>query len=458
MEQQEKNYVEIFEQKLEGKDYDSLKNMLEAMHPADIAETLKDIAPIDSLKVFLLISDPQISGLVLSHLGIMEAGVERDILEHLTEEKIATIISAIESDEAADILNIFPEKKRAAILSLAESEVQVEVEELLQYPEDTAGGLMDHEYLAVNQGKTIKETINIVRQEILPQEARIYSYINIFVVDDKGYLVGYLALRDLLIKHYKKTLKEVMIKEIISVQPEIDQEEVSRIFIKYDLVTLPVVDKENRMVGRITVDDVIDVIQEEATEDIYRMVGTDDEELWQKSVFKVAGIRLPWLLTTLMGTLCSALILMSFRLTLDKVLMLVFFIPAITAMGGNIGIQSSTIVVRGLATGHIELNEVWSVLFRELRVGLIMGVACGSIVGVVAYIVGNNPLLGLIVGSSMFFAILVAAMMGCLTPITFKKLNIDPAISSGPFVTTANDITGLLIYLGLATSLIKYLI
>ena len=387
MEQQEKNYVEIFEQKLEGKDYDSLKNMLEAMHPADIAETLKDIAPIDSLKVFLLISDPQISGLVLSHLGIMEAGVERDILEHLTEEKIATIISAIESDEAADILNIFPEKKRAAILSLAESEVQVEVEELLQYPEDTAGGLMDHEYLAVNQGKTIKETINIVRQEILPQEARIYSYINIFVVDDKGYLVGYLALRDLLIKHYKKTLKEVMIKEIISVQPEIDQEEVSRIFIKYDLVTLPVVDKENRMVGRITVDDVIDVIQEEATEDIYRMVGTDDEELWQKSVFKVAGIRLPWLLTTLMGTLCSALILMSFRLTLDKVLMLVFFIPAITAMGGNIGIQSSTIVVRGLATGHIELNEVWSVLFRELRVGLIMGVACGSIVGVVAYIV-----------------------------------------------------------------------
>ena len=254
-----------------------------------------------------------------------------------------------------------------------------------------------------------------------------------------------------------KKIKDVMDKNAITVQPNVDQEEVARIFIKYDLTVLPVVDRGNRVMGRITVDDVIDVIQEEATEDIYRMVGTDDAELWEKSVLKVVGIRLPWLLVTLMGGLLSGMILKSFRVTISEVMALVFFVPVIAGMGGNIGIQSSTIVVRGLATGYIDLNKVGWVMLREIRVGLLMGLACGCIVGVVANFMGNSSVIGIIVGISMFFAISVAAMMGCLTPILLKRLNIDPAISSGPFVTTANDITGVAIYLGLSTALIQYI-
>ncbi len=450
-------FVHIFEEKIKNKDYNGIKEILENLHPADIAEIISDLEPNDSLRVFKLISSLKNAGDVLSHLGVLAEGVERDILDHLTDEKIAAIISEMESDEAADILNLFSQERVLKILKLLNPEIRSELKELLEYKSDTAGGLMDFEYLAINQEKTVKEAIDIIRTEILPRSSRMYSYTNIYVVDDLGKLVGYLPMKDLLIMPQSKKIKDVMYKNVIKVNPEVDQEEVAKLFIKYDLVSLPVVDKENRIIGRITVDDVIDVIQEEATEDMLKMAGAEEDDLWQHSVFKVASLRIPWLLTTLFGGLCNAMILKTFSMTISEVVALTFFVPVITGMGGNIGIQTSTIVVRGLATGYIEMSELGWVLFREIKVASIMGLTCGTVVGIVAEILGNSPIIGLVVGVSMFFAIIVAALMGCFIPVFFKKINVDPAISSGPFVTTANDMTGLIIYLGLSTALISYI-
>ena len=450
-------FARIFEEKIKSKDYNGIKEILETLHPADIAEIISDLDPNDSLRVFKLISSLKNAGDVLSHLGVLAEGVERDILKHLSDEKISAIISEMESDEAVDILNLFPRERVLKILKLLAPEIRDELRELLEYKSDTAGGLMDFEYFAVNQEKTVKEAIEIIRSEILPRSSKVYSYINVYVVDDFGRLVGYLPMRDLLIMPQQKKIKEVMDKNIIKVSPDVDQEEVAKLFIKYDLVSLPVVDEEGRILGRITVDDVIDVIQEEATEDMLKMAGTEEDELWQHSVFKVASIRIPWLFTTLIGGLCSALILKKFSITISQYVTLVFFVPVIAGMGGNIGIQTSTIVVRGLATGYIKPSEVGWVLLREIQVAAIMGLSFGIIVGTVAKLMGDSPVIGMIVGVSMFFAIIVAALMGCLIPIFFKKISVDPAISSGPFVTTANDITGLLIYLSLSTALIKYL-
>jgi magnesium transporter len=226
---------------------------------------------------------------------------------------------------------------------------------------------------------------------------------------------------------------------------------------KYDLASVPVVDRLGRLVGRITVDDIVDVIVDEASEDISKMAGTTDQEIRQDSALRIASLRLPWIIISLVGGILSGTIISHYRGTLGSLLALVFFIPVITAMGGNIGIQSSTIVVRGLATGEIGLFHIARRILRELRIGLLMGLICGGIVGLVASVWQGNPLLGVIVGSAMLSAITVAATMGALVPILFKKINIDPAIATGPFVTMTNDIVGLFIYFGLAVTLLKLL-
>jgi len=224
---------------------------------------------------------------------------------------------------------------------------------------------------------------------------------------------------------------------------------------KYDLLAIPVVDEQNHLIGVVTVDDIIDVLKEEATEDIFKLGGTDDEELSKKSTFNVSRVRLPWLVVTLFEGIICATLIRFFQFTLERTIALAFFIPVIIGMGGNIGIQSSTIVVRGLATGRINLSQIGEVLFREIRVGLIMGLVCGSVVALIAYLLEKTLLLGAVVGISMFIAIIVAATMGSLIPLIFKRLKIDPAVASGPFITSSNDIVGILIYFSLANLLFR---
>jgi magnesium transporter len=234
---------------------------------------------------------------------------------------------------------------------------------------------------------------------------------------------------------------------------------VARIFQKYDLLSAPVVEGDGTLVGRITIDDIMDIIEEEVSEDIFRMAGTHEDELvYGDKIWKISRLRLPWLITNLFGGLLTGYLLWIFKVALHDAIVLVTFVPVITGMGGNVGIQSSSITVRGLATGDVDLQRLGRTIFKEVRVGLLMALACGFTLGAVAEIWHHNPALGFAVGSAMAAAIVVASLMGTLVPIIFKRLGVDPAVASGPFVTTANDITGILIYLSISTVFLKYII
>jgi magnesium transporter len=300
---------------------------------------------------------------------------------------------------------------------------------------------------------TVKEAVAAL-QEAKDVEMVFYVY----VTDEHNHLVGVLSLRNLLTVPPSTRLRDIMTTDVISVRTDMDQEEVAHLVAKYDILAIPVVDDGNKLMGIITVDDVIDVMRQEATEDMFKMAGASEEELlYGYKSFKIARLRLPWLLTNLFGGVITGYLMWRFKVTLKEVIALISFIPVITGMGGNVGGQSSTIVVRGFATGRIDFSTLRQVFFREMRVGLIMGTVCGLTIGVVAFFWHNNAYLGLVVGLAMVTAMTVAATMGVLAPSFFKKIGIDPAIASSPFVQTANDIIGILIYFGTATLFINHL-
>ncbi|MCK4401988.1 magnesium transporter, partial [bacterium] len=356
-------------------------------------------------------------------------------------------------DNAADILQYLPEEEHLKVLAQMTEEEAEEVEELIQYDKDTAGGIMTTEFVSFQEDFTVAGALEHLRKDT-DVEAIYYIY----ATDREDHLRGVVTLRELIMAEPDKRLKAVMTSDIISVKPDMDQEYVANLVAKYDLLAVPVTDAPNKLLGIITVDDIVDVIREEATEDAYKSVGTTEDELLTKSAFSVAKIRLPWLITTLLGELICVLVVSRFKFVLEQIIALAFFMPIVAAMGGNIGIQSSTIVVRGLATGIIDTKKIWRMLFREIRIGAIMGLACGAVVGAVGVLWQGQLVFGLILSISMFMAIIVAAAIGAIIPLVFNKFNIDPAIATGPFVTTANDITGMLIYFSLALGLIKYLV
>jgi len=299
-----------------------------------------------------------------------------------------------------------------------------------------------------------------VRQAIeLLQDAEDYEMVfYLYIVDEHNHLVGVLSLRQLLTVPPATPLQDIMTTDVLRVRTDMDQEEVAALVAKYNILAIPVVDEHGKLMGLITVDDVIDVMRDEATEDILRMAGTTEEELlYGYKSFQVARLRLPWLLTTLAGGVITGSLMWVFRATLEQAIMLISFIPVITGMGGNVGGQTSTIMVRGFATGRIDFSMLRKVFLKELRVGLIMGLVCGLTICVVALVWQRNLYLGLVVGIAMAVAISVAACMGVLVTSFFKRIGIDPAIASSPFVQTVNDITGILIYFTTATFFLQHL-
>ena len=429
-------------------DKTALENLLRKLHPADIAFMFQDLEFEEKLQALTRLNFEK-AGSVLGELAPGERG---EILSSLDPQLLSHIAEAIPSDEAADILSEVSQEKAEKTLKLMEEEEAEDVEELMKYSPETAGGIMTPEFFSLSEETTVDEAIVALRRE---KNVEMLSYL--YIVDEQERLSGVVSLRRLITAEGSCLLNGIMNRDVISARTDVDQEDVAGLVRKYDLRALAIVDENGKLVGRVTVDDVMDVIEEEATEDIYKMVGTDDEELSKKSILNVSKLRLPWLLTSLVGGIVAATIIKSFNVTLENVIALAFFVPVIMGMGGNIGMQSSTIVVRGLATGRIELGHVWGVLFREIRTGALMGLICGAVVGIAAHIFQGKVMLGVVVASSMFIAITVAAAVGALMPLLLKGLRIDPAIASGPFVTTANDITGLLIYFLLATSFVRYL-
>ena len=434
----------------EGRELDIIK-LISKFHPADIADLIDALDEDNKKRLFGLLQVETASDVIME---IDEISREL-IVEDISQDKLTQIVDDMESDDATDLIAELPEEQAQRILRQIDKEDSEEVQELLKYDKETAGGIMQLELVAVPQSVTVRDAIEQIRS----CAGEVEDLHNVFVVDDGEKLVGVLPLRKLILASPDILIRNIIDPADINVTPEVDQEEVAEIFRKYDIISLPVVDQEGKLIGRIMVDDVVDVIEKEDSEDIMKMAGMPEEELvYGSHILKISRARLPWLITNLFGGLFTGYLLWLFKITLHEVLALVTFIPVITAMGGNIGIQSSSIMVRGFAIGRVDFNNLWRVLFKEMKIGLLMGIACGLVAGCAAMLWHKDPLLGPIVALAMVIAITVAASMGALIPAFFKKVKIDPAIASGPFVTTANDIVGIIIYLGIATFFLKFLL
>jgi magnesium transporter len=415
-------------------------------HPADIVEALDEVDPEHWPRLLKLLPDEEIRADVVA---LMDEADTDALLEHLEPEDIAPIVREMETDDAADLIaELEPDEQREALAALDEDE-RADVEKLLRFPEDSAGGIMQTELASVNKSATVDDAVKVVRE--LAEDG--ISLHRVYAIDDKDRLVGSAPLMDLLLFDGATPLEKFLSPVIATATPLVDQEEVAQTFRKYDLVTLPVVDEEGRLLGRILHDDVVDVLEEEAEEDALRMAGTDVEELlYRDRVLPIARVRMPWIAVNLVGSLMCAFLLHLYEAVLTQAILLASFIPVITAMSGNVGTQSATILIQGLAKDRVDLSDVPRLLFKEWRIGLIMGLLSGIGVGVVASFLfgGVRPFLGLVVFISMLAAMSCATVIGALAPATMKRFGVDPAIAASPMVTTTNDIIGIVIYMSVA--------
>ena len=437
---------------IEKENWNEIPNYLNDLHPADIAEIINQADEGIQNNLFELLNK-EIKPDVMAEL---DQQAEFDVLEELSDEEISDIVEEMAPDDAADLLGDLEDKQREEILELMEEEESEDVRELLKYTEDTAGGIMTSDFIAVNAEMTISDALTYIRS--LEIEEAVYF---VYVISSNGHLKGYIQIWELLKNtNLEKTLSTIVIEDAISVKTDTDQEEVARIASKYDLSSMPVIDEKGILVGRITVDDIIDVIEEEASEDIFKLAGSNESELEYKSPIHACKARLPWLMITLLAGLISTLILKQFMIKFEDILMLSFFVPVIMAMAGNTGIQSSTLIIRGLAVGSINENGISKLLFREFYAGALMGLISGIVAGIWSSFIGGNEssipsiYLALTVGVSLFSAMMFAAVFGAFTPLILNKLKADPAVASGPFVTASNDILALLIYYGVSIGLI----
>jgi magnesium transporter len=444
---------------------EQLRNMLELADKGDLSELDRFIDVLhahDLANLFGVLPRP-LWPEVISRLGLGRVSdlmeelpdhLRDDLAEHLRHDELAEVIEAMASDDAADVLADLPATLARDLIKALPREERREVETLLKYPEDSAGGLMQVELVAVPETTTVAETTDAVRANA--EEVSTYHFI--YVVDDDERLVGVLNLGALLLAPPEQMVGELIKRDVHVVRPEVDQEDVARLFRRYDLVALPVVDDRGRLLGRILHDDVVDVLDEEADEDMMRMAGATTHEpelVYTDQVLKIAGVRLPWLLATLAGLTVPALLVWAFQISFPHMMALVPFIPVIGAMGGNVGAQSSTIVVRGFATGRVDFHNLGSFLFKELIISTLMGLACGALSGVVAIVWHGDPMLAVTITVSMIVAIIASALMGVLVPYFFRLVKIDPAIAAGPLVTTIDDIIAIGIYYVMALLLIS---
>lgn len=425
----------------------TLKKMIDDMRAADVADLIEHLEPDERLFIFKLL-EPEEAGDVFVEI---EPPVKGLILKDLDNQSISEIIQELDSDDAADLVGDLPAERARKIIETVGHEVSEELGKLLPYQEDTAGGIMALEFVAVNADATVQDAIETIREK----REKVENLYYLWVVDDFKRLTGVISLKDLVLEPPDRKISSIMNPEVISVDVYTDQEEVAGLVKKYDLVSIPVVDEGHRLVGRITHDDIIDVIEEEADEDIALMAGVIYQEITEESSLKISKSRLPWLIVGLFGGIVAAMVIKRFESCLEKIIALSFFFPVIMAMGGNTGTQAATVVVRGLATGDIGLMNIGKRLWTEMRAALINGIICGIILGLISGYWLSDYWLGSIVSLSLMLIIISSSVIGSAIPLGLKRLNIDPALATGPFVTTTNDILSLLIYLGLITLYLK---
>jgi magnesium transporter len=425
---------------------EELKSYLEELSPEDIADVLSEFSVEDKLKIFSFL-DPEKAAVVLDDT---DPRSRLQILQKTDSKALAEVLEEMPVDDVVDVMEDVPEEERDEFLDLIKKEDAEEVEEILSYPEDSAARVMNPDFVSVKEEDEVEDAVQSIRGTEIEED--VYY---VYVVDSETRLRGVVPIKRLLISRPGTRIKDIMETEIHSIEAIADQEEAALIMKKYDLSSLPVVDKKGELVGRITVDDIIDVLDEEHGEDISKMTGTIEEEYGTETTLSAAQNRLPWLITCMLGSIVTGLVIQFFEVTLLETIALVSFIPVITATGGNSGVQASTVVVRGIALGHMDFARLGEEIWRQLKIAVSLGVVCATVLTLLANVWKKNPAVGIIVGMSIFLVVVWSNFVGVVTPMVFKRLKIDPAIASGPFITTFNDIIGVFIYLTVASVFLR---
>jgi magnesium transporter len=422
-----------------------IRRFFQETAPEDIAEVLGEFTVEEKLRIFNFL-DAESAAVVLDDTDPQS---RLQILQKVDSDKLAKVLDEMPVDEAADIIEEVPEKDREDILELMEEKDAEEVEEILGYPEDSAGRVMNPEFISVRESNGVEDAIEHIRS--LEVDEQVFY---VYVMDEDEKLRGVVPIRKLLTAPKGTLIKNIMEGDIHSIFVDEDQEKAALLMRKYDLFSLPVVDNQGRLVGRITADDIIDVMDEERGEDISKMTGTIEEEQGTETTLRATQNRLPWLITCMLGSIITGLVIQMYKITIAETIALVSFIPVITATGGNSGVQASTVVVREIALGSMDFTRVGEEVWRQLKIALGLGFVCGIVLSILANIWIKNSLVGMIVGLSIFLVVVWSNFVGVVTPVVFKKIHLDPAISSGPLITTMNDIVGVFIYLSIATFLL----
>lgn len=441
-----KEFLERFGQAVEAQEDDFIKTILEGVKPADISELLEEFETEDSKYVIDLLS-PEIGAEIISEL---DEDTRRDFLTHFTSEEIANFVEILNSDDGADILmDLDIHVREEVIASLENEEKSANLLDLLRYDEDVAGGLMAKELIKANLNWSIKQCI----EEIRKQAENVQQVYSVYVVNNQGVLLGKVSLKKIILADDNTLIADIYNEDVVSVETFVDEEEVASIMQKYDLDAIPVVNVKGKLVGRITFDDIIDVITEQAEENRQLMTGITADVEQDDSVWMLSKARLPWLVIGLVGGLLGAWFISNFEDDISVIPIMAFFIPLITATGGNVGIQSSSIVVQSLANPNAFEDSMAQKMVKVFFVAIVNGIILALIVfGIVIFVTSDQTIAG-IVSMALFSVVLLASFMGTITPLILDKFGVNPALASGPFITTANDLLGLGVYFTVAHSL-----
>lgn len=433
-------YLDRLHKAIEANDTDLILKHLRELHPADIAQIFNELDIEDAKQLYKHLDEDE-AGKVLIE---MEEEVREKFLDSLTSKEIAEqFIDNMDSDDAADILAELSDEKQDEVLShIEDTEQASDIEELLTYDENTAGGLMATELIRVHVNKNVLECV----REMRAQAENVQNVYAIYVVDDNDKLLGLLSLKKLLLVPVRSQVKDIYNPEIISVKTGTSAEEVAKIMEKYDLVVLPVVDGRGTLVGRITIDDVVDVIREEAAEDIQMMAGISEKVESTDRIWVLSRARLPWLMVGFVGEIINSRLIGNYEWQLAIHPEMAFFMPLIAAMGGNVGVQSSSIVVQGLANNSFMTEGVFKKIFKEFNVGMVNGLICASLILGFNLLLNVSMELSITVSAALLSVILFASVFGTAVPLVLNRMKFDPALATGPFITTINDILAMFLY------------
>jgi magnesium transporter len=425
------------------------ENILEELQPYDVAQIYEDL-PEKHKGRFLLFLKFDVLADLMEELDKEE---QLGLLNILGIEKSSKVLDLMDNDDLALLLQELSPEKKDSLLSGMKVEESNAVQDIMNYAPETAGRIMTNRFVWIRSYFTVREAVD--KFKVFAEFAESINYL--YVIDEDRKLVGVVSYRDLLLAEEDEKIRTIMYERIISVTVTTDQEVVAQIVQRYDFLAIPVVDESNVLVGIVTVDDIIDIVIKEANEDIEKLSATGKSIDFETKTFVAAARRLPWLILLLFIGVISGRIISSFEDTLQKVVALAFFMPMIAGMTGNTGTQSLAVVVRGLISYDIDKGVIKRLITRELGVGITIGITCSILIAVIAYIWQGSLILGAVVGCSLFFTLIIGTLAGTIIPLVLFRLNIDPAVASGPLITTLNDIFSLLTYFGIATMFLKYL-